>query len=103
MNNSANKSAATFSSTGGFLLFNGGKPSSSSSSSAHVSSKGNSTTIHFTAPKVIGYYVEAAPANIITASDDALRFGGSEYVTIIDFVNKCKELLFQHRKEMLNE
>ena len=90
---------------GGFLFFSGSKSSSSSSSSssAHVSSKGNSTTIRFTDPQVIGYYIEATPADNSIALDDASKSGSGEYVTIIDFVKKCKELLLQHRKEMLNE
>jgi len=90
---------------GGFLFFSGSKSSSSSSSSssAHVSSKGNSTTIRFTDPQVIGYYIEATPADNSIALDDASKSGSGEYVTIIDFVKKCKELLIQHRKEMLNE
>lgn len=90
---------------GGFLFFSGSKSSSSSSSSssAHVSSKGNSTTIRFTDPQVIGYYIEATPADNSIALDDASKSGSAEYVTIIDFVKKCKELLLQHRKEMLNE
>lgn len=89
---------------GGFLFFSGSKSSSSSSSSssAHVSSKGNSTTIRFTDPQVIGYYIEATPADNSIALDDASKSGSGEYVTIIDFVKKCKELLLQHRKEMLD-
>lgn len=50
---------------GGFLFFSGSKSSSSSASAsgAHVSSKSNSTTIRFTDPQIIGYYIEATPAD----------------------------------------
>lgn len=87
---------------GGFLFFSGSKSSSSSSSAscAHVSSKSNSTTIRFTDPQIIGYYIEATPSDNSTALDDPLA-SDSENVTIIDFVKKCKELLLQHRNEVL--
>lgn len=88
---------------GGFLFFSGSSSSSSSgsSSSAHVSSKANSTTIRFTDPQILGYYIEATPADNSTALSDASKTGSDEYVTILDFVKKCKELLLQHRNEML--
>ncbi len=90
---------------GGFLFFSASKSSSSSSSSssAHVSSNSKSTTIRFTDPQVLGYYIEATPSDNSTAIDDTSKSGDGEYVTIIDFVKKCKELLLQHRKEMLDE
>lgn len=88
---------------GGFLFFSGSSSSSSSgsSSSAHVSSKANSTTIRFTDPQILGYYIEATPADNSTALADASKTGNDEYVTILDFVKKCKELLLQHRNEMI--
>lgn len=88
---------------GGFLFFSGSSSSSSSgsSSSAHVSSKANSTTIRFTDPQILGCYIEATPADNSTALSDASKTGSDEYVTILDFVKKCKELLLQHRNEML--
>lgn len=90
---------------GGFLFFIGSSSSSSSSSSstAHVSSKSNSTTIRFTDPQVLGYYIEATPADNSIALDDAQNSGENEYETILDFVNKCKEILNDHRKELTNE
>lgn len=87
---------------GGFLFFSGSKSSSSSASAsgAHVSSKSNSTTIRFTDPQIIGYYIEATPAdNSISLQSPSAS--DNENVTIIDFVRKCKELLLQHRNEVL--
>lgn len=82
------------SSGGGFLFFSARKSSSSSSSSssAHVQSSGNSVTIRFTDPQVLGYYMEATSADKSTYIDnntsDDQRIG---YVTIMEFVEKCKE------------
>lgn len=82
------------SSGGGFLFFSARKSSSSSSSSssAHVQSSGNSVTIRFTDPQVLGYYMEATSADNSTYIDnntsDDQRIG---YVTIMEFVDKCKE------------
>ncbi len=90
---------------GGFLFFSGSSSSSSSesSSSAHVSSSSNSTTIRFTDPQILGYYIEATPADNSTPFSESAKSADTENVTIIEFVKKCKELLLQHRKEMLNE
>ncbi len=89
---------------GGFLFFSGSSSSSSSesSSSAHVSSSSNSTTIRFTDPQILGYYIEATPADNSTPFGESAKPADTENVTIIEFVKKCKELLLQHRKEMLN-
>lgn len=82
------------SSGGGFLFFSARKSSSSSSSSssAHVQSSGNSVTIRFTDPQVLGYYMEATSADKSTYIDnntsDDKRIG---FVTIMEFVEKCKE------------
>lgn len=87
---------------GGFLFFSASKSlsSSGSSSSAHVSSKSNSTTIRFTDQQVLGYYIEATPADNSTALDSPSA-SDKENVTIIDFVKKCKEVLLQHSSEVL--
>lgn len=79
---------------GGFLFFSARKSSSSSSSSssAHVQSSGKSVTIRFTDPQVLGYYMEATSADNSTYIDnntsDDQRIG---YVTIMEFVDRCKE------------
>lgn len=88
---------------GGFLFFSASKSSSSSteSSSAHVSSKTYGTTIRFTDPQVLGYYIEATPADNSTQINVS-ESENDEFITIIDFVKKCKELLLQHKNEMIN-
>lgn len=87
------------SSGGGFLFFSARKSSSSSSSfsSAHVQSSGNSVTIRFTDPQVLGYYMEATAPDKSTYIDNNTsadsRIG---YVTIMEFVEKCKAAFAQN-------
>ena len=70
---------------GGFLFFSGSKSSSksTSSSSVHASSSEHSVTIKFSTPQIIGYYLQATPADKSTVLDD---ISGEEvaagYVTI---------------------
>lgn len=87
------------SSGGGFLFFSARKSSSSSSSSssAHVQSSGKSVTIRFTDPQVLGYYMEATAPDKSTYIDNNTsadsRIG---YVTIMEFVEKCKTAFAQN-------
>ena len=83
------------SSGGGFLFFRGSSSSSSSrsSSSASAQSSGNSITIRFTDPQVIGYYLEATPPDESAYIDDVRNDTKAGYVSVIDFVQKCKEML----------
>lgn len=86
---------------GGFLFFSGSKSSSnsSSSSSVHASSSEHNITIKFSTPQIIGYYLQATPADKSTALDD---ISGEEaaagYVTIARFVEEYKELLHKMRE-----
>lgn len=81
---------------GGFLFFSGSKSSSksTSSSSVHASSSEKNVTIKFSTPQIIGYYLQATPADKSTVLDD---ISGEEveagYVTIAKFVEDYKELL----------
>jgi hypothetical protein len=88
------------SSGGGFLFFSGHSSSSSSSSSSAASaqSSGNSVTIRFADPQVIGYYLEATSPDKSRYIDDVSRDQNAGYVTIIDFVQKCKEMLDEYNK-----
>lgn len=82
---------------GGFLFFRGASSSSSSSSqsSAHVSSSGQSITIRFTDPQVLGYYMEATSGDYSSPIDST----GSDYVTVLDFVKKYKAVLIAHAEQ----
>ncbi len=91
------------SSGGGFLFFSARKSSSSlsSSSSAHVQSSGNSVTIRFTDPQVLGYYMEATAPDKSTYIDNNTsadsRIG---YITIMEFVDKCKAAFAQNIEKL---
>ncbi|HBH94953.1 MAG TPA: hypothetical protein DDX91_04320 [Ruminococcaceae bacterium] len=87
------------SSGGGFLFFSARKSSSSSSSSssAHVQSVGNSVTIRFTDPQVLGYYMEATAPDKSTYIDNKTSADSQiGYVTIMEFVEKCKAAFAQN-------
>lgn len=86
---------------GGFFCFSGSKSSSSSSStsSVHTQTNSKSITIRFTYPQVLGYYIEATPADMSVYIDDVSKDARAGYVTIIDFVKKCKEMLDDYNKK----
>lgn len=82
---------------GGFFGFHSSSGSSSSSSSqkSSVQSVGNSVTVRFAEPQIIGYYLQVVPednslhvADGINGSQD-----GTNYGSIIDFVNKLKDVM----------
>ena len=74
---------------GGFLIFSGNSSSASSSgrSAAAASSTANAVTVRFTAPQILGYYMQATPADrsahINSTSDTDM--------SVIGFVSKSKE------------
>ncbi len=60
--------------------------------SAHVQSSGKSVTIRFTDPQVLGYYMEATAADNSTYIDNDTSIDKQVgFVTIMEFVNKCKD------------
>ena len=83
------------SSGGGFLFFSGSKSSSSSSSSSgvHSSSTGNTVTLKFDTPQIIGYYMEATAADKSSYLDDISGDAQAGYVTISRFVEDYKKML----------
>lgn len=91
------------SSGGGFLFFSGSKSSSSSSSSSgvHSSSTGNTVTLKFDTPQIIGYYLEATAADKSSRLDDIS--GDSQaagYVSISKFVEDYKKMLEAKKEKM---
>lgn len=82
---------------GGFLFFSNGSSSSSSSSqsSAHVSSNGKNIIIRFTDPQILGYYIEATPADCSSPVDKT----DPQYTTVLDFAKKYKEVLKAHAEQ----
>lgn len=87
---------------GGFLLFSGSKSSSSSSSSSgvHTESKSKSVTIKFSTPQIIGYYLQATPAdNSVIIDDISAEETAAGYVTIAKFVEDYKKMLDKMNKK----
>ena len=86
---------------GGFLFFSGSSASSSRSSSSgvHSSIKGNTVTLKFSTPQVIGYYMEATPADKSTYLDDVSSSASAGYVTISKFVEDYKKILEKMREK----
>lgn len=83
------------SSGGGFLIFSGSSSSSSSSSSSgvHAVSTDNTITLRFDTPQIIGYYLEATPADKSSYLDDTSGDYQAGYVTISKFVDDYKKML----------
>ncbi|MDE7293741.1 MAG: hypothetical protein K2N72_04875, partial [Oscillospiraceae bacterium] len=90
------------SSGGGFLFFSGSKSSSSSSSSSgvHSSSTGNTVTLKFDTPQIIGYYIEATSADKSSYLDDTSGDSQAGYVSISKFVEDYKKMLEAKKEKM---
>ncbi|WP_052356236.1 hypothetical protein [Bacteroides timonensis] len=81
---------------GGFLFFSGSKSSNSSfsTSGAHSEAREKSVTVKFDTPQIIGYYLQATPADKSVILDDISETeAAAGYVTIAKFVNDYKEML----------
>lgn len=83
---------------GGFLIFSGNSSSSSSSSqsASTANSNANSVTVRFTAPQILGYYLQATPADksvhINSTSDTDM--------SVIGFVSKFKEMIEEYNRAL---
>ena len=81
---------------GGFLFFSGSSSSSSaeSHSGASVATTDNSVTIKFATPQILGYYLQATPADKSSKLDEVRSAEAlNGYVTISDFVESYKKML----------
>ncbi|MGN0495236.1 MAG: hypothetical protein ACI4GW_03335 [Lachnospiraceae bacterium] len=83
---------------GGFLIFSGNSSSSSSSgqSAATANSNANCVTVRFTAPQILGYYMQATPADksaYINSTTDT-------DMSVIGFVSKFKEMIDDYNKTL---
>lgn len=87
-------------------MFSGSKSSSSSSStsSVHTKSSEKSVTIKFTTPQIIGYYLQATPADKSVILDDiSSSEAAAGFVTIAKFVEDYKALLLKMSKKNVAE
>lgn len=83
---------------GGFLIFSGNSSSASSSgqSSAVANSNANSVTIRFTAPQILGYYMQATPADKSTHINSPTDAD----MSVIGFVSKFKEMIEEYNRTL---
>lgn len=86
---------------GGFFIFGGSsaQASSSSSSSSSASSTAHSVTIRFSAPQILGYYIEAVPADLSTSISSVQTNSNSDFISIFEFITKFQEMLEDHNKK----
>lgn len=88
------------SSGGGFFIFGGSSSSSSSSSSSNSSatSTANSVTVRFTSPQILGYYLEATPADKSVSISSAHTNSDNDFISIFDFINAFQLMLDDYNK-----
>lgn len=85
---------------GGFFIFssNSSSASSSSKSMAAASSTANSVTVRFTAPQILGYYMQATPADKSTHINST---SGND-MSVIGFISKFKEMIDAYNQNIRN-
>ena len=85
---------------GGFFIFGGSSSSASSSSksASTATSSANSVTVRFTAPQILGYYLEAIAPDKSTTISDSYN-GNSDYISIFTFIEKFKKMLDDHNEK----
>lgn len=92
---------------GGFFIFSGSSSSasSSSSSSSVATSSSKSITVRFTAPQILGYYLEAVTpdrSTPISNNDNE----NPDYISVFDFIEAFQNMLNDHNekynKKLLN-
>lgn len=86
---------------GGFFIFGGSsaQASSSSGSSSSATSTSNSVTVRFTSPQILGYYLEAVPADhsmSISSSDAA---NDTDFISVFEFITTFKKMLDDHNEK----
>jgi hypothetical protein len=89
---------------GGFFIF-GGSSSSASSSSTSAStatSSANSVTVRFTAPQILGYYLEAVAPDKSTPISNTNN-SNADYISIFDFIETFKKMLDDHNAKYHKE
>jgi len=86
------------SSGGGFFIFSGSSSSSSSSSSnnAKASSSSKGVTIRFTNPQIIGYYLEAMPADKSVPISSGINNSNEDFISIFQFIEAFQKMLNDH-------
>lgn len=85
---------------GGFFIFGGSSSSASSSSqsSSSATSTANSVTVRFTAPQILGYYLEATPADKSVSISSAQTNSNEDFISVFDFIKVFQEMLDDYNK-----
>jgi hypothetical protein len=92
---------------GGFFIFGGSSSSSSSSSksASTATSSANSVTVRFTAPQILGYYLEAVAPDKSTPISNTGN-SDADYISIFEFIETFKKMLDDHNatyhKDIMN-
>lgn len=84
---------------GGFFIFGGSSSSASSdsNSASTATSSANSVTVRFTAPQILGYYLEAVAPDKSTAISNSNN-SNSDYISIFEFITAFKKMLDEHNE-----
>lgn len=85
---------------GGFFIFGGSSSSASSSSqsSSSATSTANSVTVRFTAPQILGYYLEATPTDKSVSISSAQTNSNEDFISVFDFIKVFQEMLDDYNK-----
>jgi hypothetical protein len=85
---------------GGFFIFGGSSSSASSSSksSSTATSSANSVTVRFTAPQILGYYLEAIAPDKSTSISNSYNMN-TDYISIFEFITAFKKMLDDHNSK----
>ncbi len=85
---------------GGFFIFGGSSSSASSdsNSASTATSSANSVTVRFTAPQILGYYLEAVAPDKSTAISNSNN-SNSDYISIFEFITAFKKMLDEHNEK----
>ncbi len=86
---------------GGFFIFGGSssQASSSSQSSSSATSTSNSVTVRFTAPQILGYYLEAVPADHSMSISSSDATNDTDFISVFEFITTFKKMLDDHNEK----
>lgn len=85
---------------GGFFIFSGNSATSkkSNENSSTATSSDQSVTVRFTAPQILGYYLEAVPADKSVPISSQSSGSSADFISIFEFIVKFQEMLDEHNR-----
>lgn len=86
---------------GGFFIFGGSSSSASSSSESNsvATSSANSVTVRFTSPQILGYYLEALPADKSVSISNTQSGSDADFISIFEFISAFQNMLDDHNQK----